>query len=186
MGTILCCRQYPRGMGTILCAVGSTHGAWVLYSVPKNPADTSTTFSRMEKAIQLIKDWMSEHTCMLKMNDSKTEVMVIHPKCNLNTTTPSLKISGISINPTSSVRNLGVLFDSKWKHDKHINQICSAAHLQIYTTSEKYAATWIHLQLRDLSMHWSPVNWITAIPSYMKHHLHYSKNCNESKIQLLG
>ena len=98
---------------------------------PKDTEDTTNSFANVENAIKLVKDWMSSHK--LKMNDSKTEVLVIHPKCNLNSRSPPLTISDIKIRPATSVRNLGVIFDAQCKLENHINNICSSAHLKLYS-----------------------------------------------------
>ena len=98
---------------------------------PKNKDNTSLSIEHLENVIQLVKIWMNSN--MLKMNDNKTEVIVIHPKCNLNTPSPSLKISGTTIEPSTTVRNLGVTLDTQLSMDKHISNICSTAHLHLHS-----------------------------------------------------
>ena len=45
--------------------------------------------------------------------------------------TPNIKIGDSDIKPSSSARNLGVIFDSTFNQDLHVNNICKKAYCQI-------------------------------------------------------
>ncbi len=61
----------------------------------------------------------------LLLNSEKTEVLIIGPKTPRNNNLEHcLTLDGCSVNSSSSVRNLGVLFDSNLSFDSHISNIC--------------------------------------------------------------
>ncbi|XP_067660615.1 uncharacterized protein [Haliotis asinina] len=73
-----------------------------------------------------IKSWMS--SMMLKMNDDKTEAMLVGSKHRLNKiTTEKIKIADAEITLPSSVRDLGVFIDQDLTLDaqiSHLSRIC--------------------------------------------------------------
>ncbi len=72
------------------------------------------------------KNWMTNH--FLLLNSKKTEVLIIGSK---NHTSNNLQhwqtLDGCSLDSSSSVRNLGVLYDSNLSFDSHISSICKTA-----------------------------------------------------------
>ena len=84
----------------------------------------------MEACLADIKQWMSEN--LLKLNDSKTEFMLITTRHQKNMHKDvNIKIGDSDIKPSSSARNLGVIFDSTFNQDLHVNNICKKAYCQI-------------------------------------------------------
>ena len=69
---------------------------------------------------------------MLKLNDDKTEVIVVsgknHRNEQLNTV---IKIGDIEIAPTKSARNLGVTIDNMLSLEDHIDKLCRTCYLNI-------------------------------------------------------
>ncbi len=60
----------------------------------------------------------------LLLNSEKTEVLIIEPKNHTsNNLEHCLTLDGCSLDSSSSVRNLGVLFDSDLTFDSHISSI---------------------------------------------------------------
>jgi hypothetical protein len=98
---------------------------------PKNEEDITNTVQQMERVADLVRSWMSSNK--LKMNDQKTEVLMIHPTRIKPNIKPTLKIGESTIIPSSSVRNLGVILDQNATMKEHIKKICSGAHFQIYS-----------------------------------------------------
>ena len=81
------------------------------------------TIDRSYSCLQEIGEW--SRTNLLKLNDHKTGVIVFGTKQKL----PTLNDFGITVGdttriPSSSVRNLGVVFDSSLSMTSHISTIC--------------------------------------------------------------
>ena len=85
----------------------------------------------MEQCIQAIRSWMIKDK--LRMNDSKTEFMIIGTRKQLTKVNiDGLTVGESSIVPVTSVRNLGSWFDQNLSMIPHINKICKAASFHIY------------------------------------------------------
>ncbi len=70
-----------------------------------------------------IKNWMTNNFILL--NTEKTEVLIIGPKKHTsNNLEHCLTLDGCSLDFSSSVRNLGVLFDSNLSYESHVSSIC--------------------------------------------------------------
>ncbi len=71
--------------------------------------------------------WCKKRKCLL-LNSEKTEVLIIGPKTpTSNNLEHCLTLDGCSVDSSSSVSNLGVLFDSNLSFDSHISSICKTA-----------------------------------------------------------
>ncbi len=69
-----------------------------------------------------MKKWMTSN--FLLLNSVKTEVLIIGPKNHTsNNLEHGLTLDGCSVDSSSSVRNLGVLFDSNLSFDSHVYSI---------------------------------------------------------------
>ncbi len=69
------------------------------------------------------KNWTTNN--FLLLNSEKTEVLIIGPKNHTsNNLEHCLTLDGCSLDSSSSVRNLGVLFDSNLSFDSHFSSIC--------------------------------------------------------------
>ena len=69
---------------------------------------------------------------MLKLNDDKTEVLVITGRQYVGEQqNTSVKIGEIEIHPTKSARNLGVIFDNGLSLEEHIDKVCKTCYLNI-------------------------------------------------------
>ncbi len=62
----------------------------------------------------------------------KKQVLIIGPK-NLE---HCLTLDGCSLNSSSSVRNLGVLFDSNLSFDRHVSSICKTEFFHLKNISK--------------------------------------------------
>ena len=70
---------------------------------------------------------------MLKLNGDKTECLVISTKHVLKSLSKLEFIFGdLVIRPTSSAKNLGVLFDSSLSYQQHVGNVCKKAYFQIH------------------------------------------------------
>jgi hypothetical protein len=73
----------------------------------------------------------------LKLNSSKTEVLVIVPPSVSSSLTPqSFDICGSSVSISESVRDLGVLYDDKLNMQHHVKSVCAKAYYQIHLISK--------------------------------------------------
>jgi hypothetical protein len=65
----------------------------------------------MELCVVSIRQWMK--TNMLKLNDDKTEILIIRPKSAHQHLLPGgVRTGNIHVTPNTHARNLGVTFDS--------------------------------------------------------------------------
>ena len=85
--------------------------------------------------------WMAENN--LKLNDSKTEVMIIGNNHQVTKVSfPPVTIGCTTINPSerSSVRNIGVWMDQNLSMSCHIQKVCQSAliHLRSISAIRKY------------------------------------------------
>ncbi len=70
-----------------------------------------------------IKNWMTNN--FLQLNSEKTEELIIGLKNHtINNLEHCLTLDGCSLDSSSSVRNLGVLFDSNLSFDSHVSSNC--------------------------------------------------------------
>ncbi len=76
----------------------------------------------------VVKQWMVKN--MLKLNDHKTEFIVIGTRQQRSKIDiPHININGTDIAPTSTVCNLGVMFDSEMSMKAHVSSINRSAYL---------------------------------------------------------
>ncbi len=93
--------------------------------ISSQPGETHQ-IEKLMKCIVDIKNWMTNN--FLLLNSEKTEVLIIRPKNHTsNNLEHCLTLDGCSLDSSSSVRNLGVLFDSNPSFDSHIYSICKTA-----------------------------------------------------------
>ncbi len=93
--------------------------------ISSRPGETHQIEKLMECIVD-IKNWMTSN--FLLLNSEKTEVLIIGPKTPTSINLEHcLTLDGCSVNSSSSVRNLGVLFDSNLSFDSHVSSICKTA-----------------------------------------------------------
>ena len=84
----------------------------------------------MEGCIKEIRSWMAEN--FLKLNDDKTEFLIIGSKSQLKKVkTSTIQIGTSVISSTSSARNIGAMFDDKFTFGPHIEAVCKSARYQL-------------------------------------------------------
>ncbi len=90
--------------------------------ISSRPSETHQIEKLME-CIFDIKNWMTNNFLLLN-----SEVLIIGPKKHTsNNLEHCLTLDGCSLYSSSSVRNLGVLFDSNLSFDSHVSSICKTA-----------------------------------------------------------
>ena len=89
----------------------------------------------VENCIEGIRKWMGNS--FLKLNDGKTQFIIIGSKRNLEkVVTKSVKIGSYSIQAVEQVNNIGAVFDKHMNMDAHLNATCKAAWLSLYNISK--------------------------------------------------
>lgn len=95
----------------------------------------SSAISILENCIEDIRKWM--FTFKLKINDSKTEFMIIGNRQQLSKVQiDSIKVGNDNIVPVSSVRNLGVMFDKNMSMNTHVAKLCRIGYYQLYSIQQ--------------------------------------------------
>ena len=103
---------------------------WVIFK----PPELDTAIGQMEKCIVSVEKWMLSH--QLKMNDDKTEFLVISSKSIARGIgSPSLHIGDHQVVATSSARNIGVMMDSKASMEAHVLSVCKSSFIHIRNLS---------------------------------------------------
>ena len=94
--------------------------------------DVTDAISSIQSCTAQIKDWMTVNK--LRLNDSKTEVLLLGPKVQRNRLhLDSLMVgdSEICVPITGSIRNLGAYFDSDLSMNAHVTKVCQAIHFHL-------------------------------------------------------
>ena len=138
----------------------------------------------MERCILDIHTWML--TDKLKLNENKTEVMLIGTKQQLSKVNiDSLTVGSIDIAPVTVARNLGTWFDSNLNLQEQIHKTCKSG-FSIYIIFGVFES----ICHRNLLALWSTlllwVVLITATVSFLVYPLFIHLNCNACRMLLLG
>ena len=86
--------------------------------------------TRLEACIADIQRWMPLNG--LKLNDGKMEFLAIHSKYKIPAFTPTILIGQDEISPSTTARNLGVIFDTTLSLHPHISSVVKAAFFQVW------------------------------------------------------
>ena len=86
--------------------------------------DESNQLSKLQTCLKDIKSWMSCNFLML--NSEKTKIIVLGPK-NLRDSMSTATLDGITLASSTTVRNLGVIFDQDLSFNSHIKQTSRTA-----------------------------------------------------------
>ena len=83
----------------------------IYLSIDPEQVDVDSALQRIETCIDDIRTWMNQN--FLKLNDSKTEFMVLRSKAQIEKVDiEHIRVGDSYIVPATSVRNLGVMIDS--------------------------------------------------------------------------
>jgi hypothetical protein len=101
-----------------------------------HPDHERAAVEQMTGCINEIRKWMEAN--MLKLNDSKTEFLVIgseHVQSKLTDTVKSIQVGNAIVPATDSAKNIGALLDSRLDMVQHINKTTSACYFHLRNIS---------------------------------------------------
>ena len=88
---------------------------------PKETDSQEQCITILEKCISETKTWMGSNR--LRLNDDKTEFIIIGSRQLSKITDIAIKIRNTTIQPVESVCNLGYFLDNQLKNGVHINKV---------------------------------------------------------------
>lgn len=98
---------------------------------PDGSANEAEAWNAMELCIRAVRAWML--TDKLKLNDSKTEFLIIGTRQQLHKiNNSSLLVGNDRVESVAEARNLGVWIDSNLHFNTHITKTCNLAFYSIY------------------------------------------------------
>ena len=83
----------------------------------------------IEQCVRDIDNWMVINK--LKLNQDKSEVVFISLRYRPRPPLDCLQIGNVTVVPSSSARNLVVIFDKCFNFEEHIKSICKSSHYHI-------------------------------------------------------
>ena len=89
-----------------------------IYYTCKNPDDLE---SKLNNELKIVAEWMKSNR--LALSTLKTNFVLFHSKKLKPSKLPNLKIDGVRIKQVSTVKYLGVTFDSNLTWKNHINEL---------------------------------------------------------------
>lgn len=97
---------------------------------PKIPGDHERALNSLSNCICEINSWMVHN--MLQLNQDKTEFFIIGTqRATKNLSDIALKLGDLKIEPSATIKNLGVVFDCSLNMSAHVNHLCKTVNFQI-------------------------------------------------------
>ena len=97
---------------------------------PLEPSDTLTMLAKQTACIKHTKEWML--VSMLKLNDNKTDCLVISSRSMLSKITiQPVLVGDCLIEPSPAVRNFGVIFDHHMNLQAHVQRVCQTCDMHL-------------------------------------------------------
>ena len=129
-----------------------------------HPKDITIAKATTERCVEDVRAWMVNNR--LKLNDDKTDVLLIQSRHREQTQLESIRIGDSHIVPKQFAGNLGATFDKHFLFDKHISTIARSMNYQItcvgrvrkYLTQEA-AKTYIHTVGAYKKICLFPITW---------------------------
>ena len=104
-----------------------------IYMTIERDESIVAALSKVEACVADVAEWVERNHLKLKLNREKSEAIIfftVKQRVDLPAEV-SLTIAGHRVIPKSSVRNLGLLFDSGLMMEAHVAQITKSSYCQI-------------------------------------------------------
>ena len=148
--------------------------------------DVVSARTRVEVCLRELNQWMLLNN--LRLNNDKTELRVLHAKHRPK------PVGDATVEPTSSARNIGAVFDDTMSFEEHVNELCRTAFYHIRNISRKRPClsidstkTLVHALVTSRLDHCNSL--LYSLPDYLIQRLQYVMNaaakvitCSESLI----
>ena len=90
----------------------------------------ASALSNLEKCVNEIRGWM--YTNKLKLNDNKSEFVVLGSRAQVNKTSlGSVVVGNDAVQFSDKVKNLGVILDSQLNMHHHVKSVCKSVYFHI-------------------------------------------------------
>ena len=89
--------------------------------------------TRVEVCLRELNQYMLLNN--LRLNNVKTELLVLHAKHRPKPPLDSIIVGDTTLEPTSSARNIGAVFDDIMSFEEHVNELCRTAFYHIRNIS---------------------------------------------------
>jgi len=106
------------------------------------PEETADAMARLQACINDVRQWMARN--FLKLNDDKTEFLLIHSKHQATSDLPvSIQIGDHDIVAVPVARNIGALVDQHLTMERHIKNVCKSCYFHLHNIGliRKYLTT---------------------------------------------
>jgi hypothetical protein len=101
-----------------------------LYVIFK-PLDIIIAVEKVEQCVVSVRQWMCQKS--LKMNDAKTEVLLITSKqISKKVSCPSMCIGDNLVDPCEVAKSIGVLMDKHASMEQHVTSVCRSSLYHLY------------------------------------------------------
>ena len=140
------------------------------------PTSPENEVSTLEACVSEVRMWMVQN--QLKLNDGKTEFMIIGKKSSLSKVPEThVTIGCEDITGSSTVRNLGVSMDKEMATTQHINNVCKSSYFHLRNI--QCIRPYLTIQATQAIVHAS----ITSLQDYCNSLLHGTTKTDISKLQ---
>ena len=141
--------------------------------------NSQAALKKLEQCINEIRQWMKDN--FLKLNDSKTEFLVIKGRQSKPVEVQGVRIGEECVAAVSSARNIGAIIDKNLTMEDQVSSVCRNCYVSLHQISqirsyltEEATATLVHaLIISKLDCY---NGLLIGIPDYLKHRLQLVQN----------
>ena len=95
--------------------------------------DVVSARTRVEVCLRELNQWMLLNN--LRLNNDKTELLVLHAKHRPKPPLDSINVGDATVEPKSSARNIGAIFEDTMSFEEHVNDLYKTAFYHIRNIS---------------------------------------------------